>query len=177
MNDLDTVLQISSEVARCVGRLRCASMTSHDDRWAIHDLLARYCDRLDAYDIDAVAQCFTVDADTDYGPGRGGPVVGRDAIAERIRRGQAAFRRTHHQLGQQTVTMNGTRGTGVSAMLTWHERWDGARDLLALRYSDEFERIDGTWFISRRRVDISMVDGFVGTEWHWWARQIPDERR
>ena len=151
-------------------------MSPHHDRWEIHDLLARYCDRLDAYDIDAVAECFTVDAYTDYGPGRGGPVVGRVAIADRIRNGQAAFRRTHHQLGQQSVVVNGSHATGLSAMLTWHERWNGDKDLLALRYSDEFTRIDGRWFISRRRVDISMVDGFPGTEWYWWPRQFPEGR-
>jgi hypothetical protein len=61
-------------------------------------------------------------------------------------------------------------------MLTWHERWNGDRDLLALRYSDEFTRIDDTWFISRRRVDISMVDGFPGTDWYWWPRKVPNGR-
>jgi hypothetical protein len=176
MNERLTKVKISSRVLNDDCRLLCALMVSSDERWAIHDLLARYCDRLDAYDIDAVAECFAVDAHADYGPGRGGPIVGRDAIAERIRIGQAAFRRTHHQLGQQTVVVNGSRATGLSAMFTWHERWNGERDLLALRYGDEFVRVDGTWFISRRRVDISMVDGFQGTEWHWWPRRLPDER-
>jgi ketosteroid isomerase-like protein len=142
-------------------------------RAAIADLTARYCDRLDAHDIDAVAACFTPDAETDYGPGRGGVVVGRDAIRARIGRGQSVFRRTHHQLGHQTVTVGDGSATGVTAAITWHERHTGERELLALRYLDEFRWTDGHWLIARRRVEISMVDGFAGTEWHWWPRRPP----
>lgn len=143
------------------------------DRAAIADLTARYCDRLDAHDIDAVAGCFAADAETDYGPGRGGVVVGREAIAQRIGRGQSVFRRTHHQLGHQTVTVAGDEANGVTAALTWHERFSGERELLALRYVDRFRRLDGRWLIASRRVEISMVEGFAGTEWHWWPRRAP----
>ena len=143
------------------------------DRMAIGQLTARYCDRLDAHDIDAVAACFTDAAETDYGPGRGGVVTGRDAIRDRIAHGQSAFRRTHHQLGHQTITTDDSRASGVSAAITWHERFDGSQELLALRYVDRFERARDGWRISYRRVEISMVQGFEGTEWHWWPRQEP----
>ena len=147
------------------------------DRAAISDVLARYCDRLDAYDIDAVALLFCTDARTDYGPGRGGPVSGRGAIRDRIARGQAAFRRTHHQVGHHTIEVVGDRASGVAAALTWHERPDGTRELLALRYIDEFRRIEGQWLIAQRRVEISIVEGFAGTEWHWWPRHEPEDLR
>ncbi len=143
------------------------------DRAAIGDVVATYCDRLDAHDIESVASLFTVDAVTDYGPGRGGEVVGREAIRDRIARGQSAFRRTHHQVGHSTVMVTGDEATGTSAALTWHERFDDTRELLALRYLDRFVRVDGAWLIARRRVEISMVEGFAGTEWHWWPRQPP----
>jgi len=154
-------------------------MTTDDIRWLrdrieIHELLARYCDRLDAHDLDGVAATFTEDAHTDYGAGRGGDVVGRAAIRERIARGQSAFRRTHHQVGHTTITVEGDTGTSVSAALTWHERLSGARELLALRYIDELRRADGEWLISFRRVDVSMVEGFEGTEWNWWERRNPE---
>lgn len=155
------------------------NMTTDDIRWLrdrveIHELLARYCDRLDAHDLDGVAATFTEDATTNYGPGRGGNVVGRVAIRERIAHGQSAFRRTHHQVGHSTITVAGSSGTGVSATLTWHERFTGERELLALRYIDEYRRIDDDWLISRRRVDVSMVDGFEGTTWNWWERRDPE---
>ncbi len=147
-------------------------------RQRIDDLLAHYCDRLDAYDIAAVARCFTVDGVTDYGPGRGGEVVGRAAIEERIRSGQAAFRRTHHQLGHRTVTFdNGDlhQASAVTAALTWHERWNGDRELLALRYVDRLAHVNGQWLLARRRVEVSIVEGFDGTAWHWWPRLTPQD--
>ncbi len=146
------------------------------DRRAIADLLARYCDRLDGYDIDGVAECFTDGARADYGPGRGGEVVGRPAISDRIRSGQAAFRRTHHQLGHSTVTFDAddpTQASAVTAAMTWHERRNGDQELLALRYVDHLCLVDGRWLIDRRRVEISMVQGFAGTDWHWWPRRDP----
>lgn len=144
------------------------------DRAAIGDLIAHYCDRLDAHDIDAVAATFTTDATTDYGPGRGGDVVGRDAIRERIARGQSAFRRTHHQLGHSTITIDGDTAVGVTAALTWHERFTGEQELLALRYVDRFSRTEAGWLISHRRVEISLVEGFAGTDWNWWPRRPPE---
>ena len=143
-------------------------------RVEISELVARYCDHLDAHDIDAVAGLFTEDASADYGPGRGGDVHGRAAIRDRIARGQSAFRRTHHQVGHSTIRIEGDHASGVSAAMTWHERTTGERELLALRYLDEFRRVDGTWLISARRVEISMVDGFDGTEWNWWPRRDPE---
>jgi ketosteroid isomerase-like protein len=143
------------------------------DRVAIGELMARYCDRLDAYDIDAVAATFTVDARTDYGPGRGGSVIGRDAIHRRIESGQAVFRRTHHQLGHSTITIDGDTASGTTAAITWHERMSGEQELLALRYVDGFRRVDGEWLIAHRRVEVSVVEGFAGTEWNWWPRRPP----
>lgn len=144
------------------------------DRAEIAELVARYCDRLDGYDIDGVARTFTEDARTDYGPGRGGPVIGRAAIHTRIARGQAAFRRTHHQVGHHTIEVDGDSASGVVAALTWHERHDGTTELLALRYLDEYRRVDDQWLIAARRVEISIVEGFAGTEWNWWPRAAPE---
>ena len=145
-------------------------------RRAIEDLLAHYCDRLDAYDIDEVASTFAPGARTDYGPGRGGVVIGREAIRDRIASGQAAFRRTHHQLGHSTIAVDGMRATALTAALTWHERWSGEQELLALRYIDELALGDDAWLITSRRVEVSMVEGFEGTTWHWWPRQRPTDQ-
>ena len=87
--------------------------------------LARYCVCLDEYDIEGVMACFTTDATADYGPGRGGLVRGREAIAARIARGQAAFRRTHHQLGQVAITLRRQTALATTYVTAWHERDDG----------------------------------------------------
>lgn len=145
------------------------------DRQAIADLLARYCQTLDEYDLDAMAETFTEDAVTDYGAGRGGRVEGRAAIRERIAAGQATFRRTSHQLGQILVTIDGERAEGVTYVTAWHEWHDGRQDALRLRYVDVFRRLAGRhWLIAERRVEAMGVEGFEGTEWSWVNRAAPD---
>ncbi|MEO0997688.1 MAG: nuclear transport factor 2 family protein [Pseudomonadota bacterium] len=152
-------------------------MTDSDKAWQcerIRGVLARYCERLDEYDIDGVAACFAADAVTDYGAGRGGEVRGRDAIAARIRSGQAPFRRTHHQLGQIRVEFDPAGAAAISYMMTWHELADGRKDLVCLRYIDRLVDEGGEWLIARRRVEVTLVDGFDGVEWNWVERQPAD---
>ena len=144
------------------------------DRQRICDLLARYCERLDEYDIDGVAACFSEDAVTDYGAGRGGEIAGREAIAQRIAKGQAAFTRTHHQMGQMRIRLDGDRAESNSYQMTWHELPSGKKDLVCLRYVDRLEKVEGEWLIARRRVEVTLVDGFEGTEWRWVERRKPD---
>lgn len=143
------------------------------DRFEIADLLARYCEHLDEYDIDGVAETFTEDVVTDYGPGRGGPVAGRRAVADRIARGQAAFRRTHHQLGQSRLELEGDEARGVTYVTAWHERFDGTRDTLYLRYVDRFRRTADGWRIAERIVLVDGAVGFEGVAWVWAPRRAP----
>jgi len=113
----------------------------------IRDLLARYCERLDEYDIDGVAQCFSEDAATDYGAGRGDEITGRASIANVSRR--------------------------VKVNFVWHELPSGKFDIVCLRYLDRLCHTDGEWLIYHRRVEVTLVDGFEGTEWNWVDRNIP----
>ena len=139
----------------------------------IRDVLARYCECLDEYDIDGVAKCFTEDAVADYGAGRGGEIRGRGAIAERIASGQREFRRTHHQLGQIRIRLYDDHAESTSYLTAWHELPSGAKDLVCLRYLDTLRRIDGEWLIAGRRVELTIVEGFEGTEWAWVKRKAP----
>lgn len=139
----------------------------------IMQTLARYCICLDEYDIEGVATCFTADATADYGPGRGGLIQGREAIAARIERGQAAFRRTHHQIGQVAVTLHRETAMATTYVTAWHEREDGVQEVLCLRYVDRLQLVEDVWLIAQRRVQISFTDGFPGTRWRWVRRRRP----
>jgi len=143
-------------------------------RQEVADVLARFCERIDEYDIDAVAELFTEDCVTDYGPGRGGRVVGRQALAERLRTGQEEFARTHHQLGQMTVRFDGPDTCHASTYVTaWHERFDGSTPVVRLRYLDRLVRSGNRWRIAERRALAQGAEGFPGVEWRWVARRRP----
>ncbi len=144
------------------------------DRQHIADVLALYCERLDEYDISAMAAVFTEDVVTDYGAGRGGTVVGREAVRQRIGDAQAEFRRTSHQLGQSRVIITGESAEAVTYVTAWHEWPDGRQAALRLRYLDRLRRqTDGRWLIAQRRVEALGVEGFDGVTWNWVERRAP----
>ena len=139
----------------------------------IRQLHAAYCRCLAEYDSAGVAACFSDTAGAHYGPGRGGAIHGRDNIAARIASGQKVFRRTHHQTGQILIDLRGSKADTTSYQITWHELQDGTQELVCLRYIDKLEMTDGTWLISHRRVEASLVNGFEGTQWNWVQRLQP----
>lgn len=149
------------------------------DRATIAELMALYCERVDEYDINAVAALFTEDCVTDYGPGRGGTVAGRAAVRERISAGQAQFRRTHHQLGQSRVWFdpaNPDRASGITYITATHEEWDGTLWRAHLRYVDELLRCGPSWLLSCRRVYAAVIEGRPEIAWAWVRRQPPADR-
>ncbi len=154
-----------------------AQITRLVARNEIAEVLAKFCERVDEYDIDAVAELFTEQCVVDYGPGRGGRVVGRDAVGARIANGQSEFRRTHHQLGEQTMEFSSDTACQVSTYVTaWHETWDGDHPVVRLRYLDQLVRTDNGWQINERRAVAQGIEGFAGLEWVWVERQLPPGR-
>ncbi|MBP2366559.1 nuclear transport factor 2 family protein [Pseudonocardia parietis] len=146
------------------------------DRAVIADLFAEYCERIDEYDIDAVAALFTADCVTDYGPGRGGRVTGRDAVRDRIAAGQAAFRRTHHQLGQSRIAFDpdvADRASATTYVTAVHEEWDGRVWRAHLRYLDVLHRAHGRWALAERRVEAALVENRPEIDWVWVTRRAP----
>lgn len=145
-------------------------------RAAIADVLATFCERIDEYDYLGAAAVFAEDCLVDYGAGRGGPVYGRAACAERFRKGQAEFRLTHHQLGQIRVVVDagGERAGAITYITAWHEDWAGGRSVVRLRYLDTFTRTPEGWQIAERQVHAAGIEGFEGVQWNWVPRARPD---
>ena len=144
-------------------------------RASIRALLTEYTILVDHYDIDGVVALFIDDCVTDYGPGRGGMVIGRNNVRDRIRRGQAEFRLTHHQHGQMRITVETGTAEALSYLTAWHERWNGSRERVYMRYLDRLVETTDGWRIAERKVVVSGVEGFEGVEWAWVERQLaPD---
>lgn len=144
-----------------------------EDRAAIAEVMALYCERVDEYDIDAVAALFIPDCVTDYGPGRGGLVSGRDAVRDRIAGGQAQFRRTHHQLGQSRVTFDPAdpdRAGAVTYVTASHEEWDGRQWRAHLRYLDVLAATPEGWRLAERRVHAAVIENRPEITWEWVPR-------
>ena len=140
------------------------------ERESVRRVISGYCIRLDEGDMEGVAECFDATATADYGPGRGGLIMGAPGIVARIALGQSGFRRTHHQLGQVDVTFDGAEAHALSYVTAWHERFTGEQEIACLRYVDVLRHTNSAWLIVSRRVDAAFVDGFPGTDWNWVRR-------
>jgi ketosteroid isomerase-like protein len=143
------------------------------DRQEIADLLARYCARIDEYDIDGLIEVFTADCLTDYGPGRGGPTHGREALRKRLLASQGRFRRTHHQLGQIVIELDGDNADSVAYATASHELWDGTRQVSRLQYRDHLVRLTEGWRIAERSPLSMLIDGKDDLQRNWLARRLP----
>lgn len=153
-----------------------------EDRTAIADVLALYCERIDEYDVDGVVALFAPGCVVDFGPGRGGVIRGREGVRTRIAAGQAGFRRTHHQLGQSRCTPETDgRVRAVTYATASHETWDGHRWRVGLRYVDVLARRAAsgpvhaaTWEIDERAIVATLVEDGPREGWAWVPRRLPE---
>ncbi len=122
---------------------------SNADTDALRDLVVAYATGVDRRRFDDVAALFTEDGellvrDTT----RRGPVEIARAL-QQLEHYDATF----HQLGQQTVHVEGDGATGETYCIA-HQIKDGRARILAIRYQDAFARgVDG-WRIAERRLEI-----------------------
>src|ERR1700731_3358833 len=106
--------------------------------------------------------CFGVDAIGDEG--RTDAVngdVAREALAP-VFADLNKYTATMHFVGQSTIlTLTGNRATGEAYILAHHLTIDGGKRRLmiaALRYSDQFVKIDGAWLFSERRLYVDWLE-------------------
>jgi hypothetical protein len=130
---------------------------------AIQQLAIRYAMAVDARDLDAWVDCFRPDVDM----GRHG--TGREALRRYIDPMVRRFYRSVHQICGHRIELAGPgpdpdpagldRATGAVYCRAEHEvgeEWI----VMAICYFDEYARVDGEWFFSRRR------------ERHWYAADV-----
>ena len=135
-----------------------------ESQLAIQQLPVRYALAVDSRDLDAWVACFRPDVDM----GRHGS--GRDALRQYLEPMVRGFHRSVHQIcGHRVEFDNGDpgsdsapdRATGSVYCRAEHEvgdRWI----VMAIRYLDDYARVDGEWFFSRRR------------EQHWYAADVTE---
>ena len=121
---------------------------------AIQQLAIRYAIAVDSRDIDAWVGCFRPDVDM----GRYG--TGRDALRRYIDPMVRRFYRSVHQICGHRIDLTGRdQATGAVYCRAEHEvadRWI----VMAICYFDDYARVDGEWYFSRRR------------ERHWYAADV-----
>ena len=124
-----------------------------ESRFAIEELVSAYCEACDEHDMPRLASLFTEDAV--YGSPSGVlRSVGRDAIAEMFVRAfkvrGPGFHWTHDLVVRfDDVDPDLATGVVASHAETFVNR---VPSLAAMKYDDEYRRVDGQWLISGRSI-------------------------
>ncbi len=138
------------------------SPTPADDRHAIETLIMTYAERVDLGDFAGVGALF---AHATYRAAHGGDVhtqTGAAAVQATfegmVRRYPDGTPRTKHVTTNVVVELDGDAATARSYYLVLQQTDDLAlQPIIAGRYHDRFERVDGTWRFADRLIHSDLI--------------------
>jgi len=136
------------------------------DRLAIRELVEAYAHCADRRDANGQMSLFT--ADTHFvvymnakDPTPSQELHSREALAP-VFADLNQYAATMHFVGQSTIlSLTADRATGEAYTLSHHLTTDGGNRrmmIAALRYSDQFVKIDGTWLFAERRLYVDWLE-------------------
>jgi hypothetical protein len=125
-----------------------------DDRYAIEQVLTRFCSAVDRMDFDLLRTLFHTDAHVRFGAFVDGPIDQYLAFVASPE-GLPALWRTMHQLGNISQRIEGDIAHAESYVTAYHEggsdhAWCRGLVIIGARYVDCLERREGEWRISNR---------------------------
>ncbi len=126
------------------------------DRLELQELVYTFSTLSDTKDVDKQVLLFTEDAvvQSERNGVTGNKYTGRKEIGDAFKAYLALFETVYHINGQQTVEINGDRATGINycqVVLVKNENGKKIATTSGVRYSDEYRKINGKWYISNRK--------------------------
>jgi len=132
-------------------------ITRLEDIEAIKQLKARYCHICDDdHNPETVKTVFAEDGiweSADFGTARG-----HAEISELFANFRKMFNFSQHNIMNPVIEVDGDRATGIWYIMgPWTYRENNDEKWLALRYDDDYVKIDGEWKYQHLRVALRMV--------------------
>lgn len=125
------------------------------DEREIRRLTTIYARSVDAGDVESFLAIFTPDAILE---GEAFRYDTREALAEIPRRLARKYLRTYHTLLDSLIDLSGDEASGTTYSLAYHltPATEGRANcyVMAITYSDAFQRTADGWRLSRRRLDV-----------------------
>lgn len=120
-----------------------------EDRFAIMDLVATYCDAIDSRDLDRFVSCFTTDGLLRHADGVM-RLEGREAIREYYTRRFGDYGVTFHYPHSHTIVNDGP--DTAHGVVTAHAEMalNGEAWVAAFRYTDRYRRKEYQWRFAER---------------------------
>jgi uncharacterized protein (TIGR02246 family) len=122
-----------------------------EDRFAIQDLVAAYCEAIDGRDLARFVSMFTDDAVMRHRDGVM-RLDGKAAIEAYYTERFAGYGFTFHYPHAVSVTFDSS--DSATGLVTGHAEMgvDGHLVLAAIRYTDSYRRVDGAWRFAEREM-------------------------
>jgi len=153
-----------------------------EDRFAIQDLVAAYCEAIDGRALPRLVSLFTDDAVMRH---RDGVLRldGRDAIEAYYTARFANYGFTFHY--PHAVTLSFTSADEATGLVTGHAEMgvEGQLVLASIRYTDRYRRVDNAWLFAEREMAFGyymklseLTDGFADNlRKHYRGERLPAE--
>lgn len=134
------------------------SVSEISDRIALKDLVDTFSVLADKKETDKQTFLFTEDAsvETRTNGQTGHPLKGRKQIGDAFANYLKNFETVYHINGQQTVTLNGDKASGISychVILIGEVNGKMMKTSILAVYNDDFVKEDGRWLIAKRVSD------------------------
>jgi ketosteroid isomerase-like protein len=132
-------------------------ITRLEDIEAIKQLKARYshiCD--DMHNPDTITSIFVEDGiweSPDFGKAKG-----HAEIRELFKKFQKMFSASQHNMMNPVITVDGNRATGIWYIMGYWDHTDGRKIWMALRYDDDYVKVNGEWKYQHLRVVLRMAE-------------------
>lgn len=127
------------------------------DRLEIQELVNVFANLADIKDAESQGDLFLKDGVLEFQMGFDGEIqniVGREALVTAFAATINPCTAVYHLNGQHTIQLNGDEATGTAycqATLINEENGKQMVTVNDVRYMDEYKKVDGKWFIKKRR--------------------------
>lgn len=140
-----------------------ARLNQIEDRIALKNLVNTFSVLADVKDIKTQVLLFTENATVEsFRDGKsGGTLVGRKQIGDAFTNFLNLFDVIYHINGQQTLTLNGDKASGISyCLVTLIGNEDGKKikNTMGVIYHDEYIRENGKWLIAKRQSNFTWTE-------------------
>lgn len=135
-----------------------------EDRIAIKNVVDTFSVLADVKNVDKQVLLFTEDATVESirnGQPAGNPLKGRKQIGDAFRSFLNLFEVVYHVNGQQTLTLDGDKASGISycqVTLIGNENSKKMKTTFGIYYHDEYVKQNGRWLIAKRQSNFTWTD-------------------
>lgn len=135
-----------------------ARLSRLEDLHAIREVCARYALAIDTRDYATLAELFTPDAVFGGTSDGASSLIGRERIVASLRARLDAGGATYHCVHDVLATLDPQDPDAASGIVTTHAatRTGGDTVTKAVRYADDYRRVDGRWRLRRRLLSFPM---------------------